>query len=75
MSSNQNNPFKAMALTSGILSQLAGCTLVGIFLGRWLDNQFTTTPLFLILGLFLGLAAGTYGTILLVRKYTGEDQT
>nr|WP_036821382.1 AtpZ/AtpI family protein [Pontibacillus yanchengensis] len=62
-----------MALTSGILSQLAGCTLVGIFFGRWLDNQFTTSPLFLILGLFAGLAAGTYGTIHLVRKYTGED--
>ncbi|MYL36164.1 hypothetical protein GLW08_14895 [Pontibacillus yanchengensis] len=62
-----------MALTSGILSQLAGCTLVGIFFGRWLDNHFTTSPLFLILGLFAGLAAGTYGTIHLVRKYTGED--
>ncbi|GGD00564.1 membrane protein [Pontibacillus chungwhensis BH030062] len=72
MASN-DNPFKAMALTSGILSQLSGCTLVGIFFGRWLDNQFTTSPLFLILGLFTGLAAGTYGTIYLVRKYTGED--
>lgn len=73
MSTKQNNPFKAMAITSAILSQLAGGTLLGIFLGRWLDNQFTTSPLCLILCLFLGLAAGTYSTIRIVRKYTGEE--
>ncbi|MFC0525236.1 AtpZ/AtpI family protein [Pontibacillus salicampi] len=72
MAANQN-PFKGMALTSAILSQLAGGTLIGFFLGRGLDNYFSTFPLFLIIGLLIGLAAGTYGTILLVRKYTGED--
>ncbi|KGX93886.1 membrane protein [Pontibacillus halophilus JSM 076056 = DSM 19796] len=70
---NQQTPFKAVALTSGILSQLAGGTLVGIFFGRWLDEQLSTSPLFLILGLLLGLSAGTYGTVYLVRKYTGEE--
>ncbi|KGX86447.1 AtpZ/AtpI family protein [Pontibacillus litoralis] len=71
--SKDQNPFQAMALTSGILSQLAGCSLIGIFIGRWADDYFSTSPLFLIVGLLIGLAAGTYGTIYLVRKYTGED--
>ncbi|MRH43966.1 hypothetical protein GH741_15085 [Aquibacillus halophilus] len=62
-----------MALTSGILSQLVGGPLVGIFLGTWLDDLFSTKPLFLVLALFLGVASGTYGTIHLVRKYTGDD--
>ncbi|WP_431804812.1 AtpZ/AtpI family protein [Halobacillus andaensis] len=62
-----------MALTSAIVSQLAGGPLVGVFLGKWVDNQFSTSPLFLILGLLLGLGAGTYGTIHLVRAYTGDD--
>ncbi len=66
-------PFRAMALTSAIVSQLAGGPLVGVFLGKWVDNQFSTSPLFLILGLLLGLGAGTYGTIHLVRAYTGDD--
>ncbi|WP_101843272.1 AtpZ/AtpI family protein [Halobacillus sp. Marseille-P3879] len=62
-----------MALTSAIVSQLAGGPLVGVFLGKWVDNQFSTSPLFLILGLLIGLGAGTYGTIHLVRAYTGDD--
>jgi ATP synthase protein I len=67
------NPFHAIALTSAIVSQLACSTLIGIFFGRWVDQQFQTTPLFLIIGLFLGLASGVYGTIYLVKKFTGEQ--
>ncbi|MBH0230589.1 AtpZ/AtpI family protein [Halobacillus yeomjeoni] len=65
--------FRAMALTSAILSQLAGGPLAGVFLGKWVDSQLSTTPTFLIIGLFLGLGTGTYGTIHLVRTYTGDD--
>nr|WP_028784108.1 AtpZ/AtpI family protein [Thalassobacillus devorans] len=68
----QKNPFRAMALTSAIVSQLAGGPLAGAFLGKWLDEQFTTHPLFMITGILLGVGAGTYGTIRLVREYTGE---
>ena len=66
-------PFKAMALTSSIVSQLAGGPLAGVFLGKWIDEHYSTEPIFLIIGLFLGLGAGTYGTIHLVRTYTGDD--
>lgn len=67
-----NNPFHGLALTSGILSQLAGGPLVGMFLGRWLDDLFSTKPLFTVLTLLVGVGAGTYGTVHLVRKYTGD---
>ncbi|MGP4059162.1 AtpZ/AtpI family protein [Halobacillus sp. H74] len=66
-------PFQAMALTSSIASQLAGGPLVGAFLGKWIDGHYSTGPTFLIIGIFLGLGAGTYGTIHLVRTYTGDD--
>ncbi|GGF21885.1 MULTISPECIES: AtpZ/AtpI family protein [Halobacillus] len=66
-------PFRSLSLTSAIVSQLAGGPLVGVFLGKWVDSQFSTSPLFLILGIFLGVGAGTYGTIHLVRAYTGDD--
>ncbi|MGM8215018.1 AtpZ/AtpI family protein [Bacillaceae bacterium W0354] len=68
----RNNPFRGIAITSGILSYLAGATIVGIFIGRWLDDYFQTTPLFLIIGLLLGLAAGVYGMIKIVNKYLGD---
>ncbi|MDQ0352716.1 F0F1-type ATP synthase assembly protein I [Alkalibacillus filiformis] len=67
------HPLRGMAITTAILSHLSGATIVGIFLGRWLDGYFQTSPLFLLVGLFLGLAAGVYGTITLVNKLLGDD--
>ncbi|WP_188207607.1 AtpZ/AtpI family protein [Alkalibacillus aidingensis] len=68
-----NHPLRGMAVTTAILSHLSGATIVGIFLGRWLDGYFQTSPLFLIIGIFMGLAAGVYGTIALVKKFLGDD--
>jgi ATP synthase protein I len=62
-----------MAITASILSYLSGSTIVGILLGRWLDGYFGTSPIFLIIGLLLGLASGVYGMILLVKKFLGDD--
>ncbi|WP_347862193.1 AtpZ/AtpI family protein [Salimicrobium sp. PL1-032A] len=73
MDRDKQGSFRAIGLTSAISSQLAGGPLIGIFFGRWLDGQFATGPLFLIIGLLAGLGTGTYGTIHLVRKYTGDD--
>jgi ATP synthase protein I len=68
------NPFKAMALMTAIVSQLVGMTLVGLFGGMWVDQQIHTTPLFLVIGLLLGLGAGVYSMIQLVNRYLGEDE-
>ncbi|MBM7571283.1 AtpZ/AtpI family protein [Aquibacillus albus] len=70
---NKDSPFYGMALTGGITSNLVGGPLTGFFLGKWLDDLFSTKPLFLVLALLLGIVAGTYGTIHLVRKYTGDN--
>lgn len=72
---NQKNrrPYQAMALMSGILSQLVGSVLIGIFAGRWLDRTWDTEPLFLIIGLLLGLAAGVYAMIRLIQHFFSGD--
>ncbi|MFE1242727.1 AtpZ/AtpI family protein [Fictibacillus sp. NPDC058756] len=73
--SNGKRPYKAMALMSGILSQLVGCILIGLFGGKWLDEYFGNEfPIFLIIGLFLGLGAGVYGMIRLISKFSGDGQ-
>jgi ATP synthase protein I len=73
MGQKKRHPFQAMALMSAILAQLAGSMLVGIFLGRWLDQAIGTKPLFLIIGLLLGLAAGIYAMLRLITQYfSGE---
>jgi len=73
MRQKDRNPFKAMALMSAILSQLVGSVLIGIFVGKWLDRTVGTEPLFLIIGLLIGLSAGIYAMMSLVQHFfTGE---
>ncbi|MBM7662457.1 F0F1-type ATP synthase assembly protein I [Bacillus mesophilus] len=73
MSRNNRHPMHAMALYGAILSQLVGSILIGIFLGRWLDQTIGSFPLFLIIGLLLGLATGIYSMLRLVRHFfSGE---
>ncbi|MFB6466235.1 AtpZ/AtpI family protein [Cytobacillus sp. Hz8] len=73
MNNKNRHPFQAMALMSAILSQLVGSILIGIFLGRWLDGLIGTEPLFLIIGLLLGLATGIYAMLRLIRHFfSGE---
>ncbi|WLR50720.1 AtpZ/AtpI family protein [Bacillus tianshenii] len=73
MRDDKRRPLQAIALMSTILSQLAGSVLIGIFGGRWLDRLAETSPLFLIIGLLLGLATGTYGTYRTIRYFYGEE--
>ncbi|MED3722287.1 AtpZ/AtpI family protein [Geobacillus stearothermophilus] len=73
MSQKQRHPFQAMALMSAIVSQLVGSILVGVFGGRWIDDRFGTEPIFLIVGLLLGLAAGVYAMLRLIRQYFSEE--
>lgn len=73
MNKKNRHPFQSMALMSAILSQLVGSVLVGIFGGRWLDSVTGTAPLFLIIGLLLGLAAGVTAMIRLIQHFfSGE---
>ncbi|MDG4658504.1 AtpZ/AtpI family protein [Ectobacillus antri] len=74
MQQNRRNPLKGYALMTGILSQLVGSILIGIFFGKWIDEKVGTFPLFLIIGLLLGLATGIYAMIMLIQKFNSGDQ-
>jgi len=45
---------------AGFGFQLAGSILLFLYLGRWVDRRVGTEPLFLLLGVFIGLAASIY---------------
>ena len=63
-------PYRAIVLASAVSANLAGGAILGIFIGGWLDKTIATKPIFTIIGLLLGLAAGIY-----VKKFTeaGEE--
>lgn len=73
MRQKKRHPLHAMGLMSAILSQLVGSILIGVFAGKWIDSYIKTEPLFLILGLLLGLAAGVYAMLKLVHHYFSGD--
>lgn len=73
LENKKQSPYRAMALVSIISSQLAGSVLIGVFLGIWIDKKIGTMPLFLILGIFLGLAIGVYATIKTIHSFTNND--
>lgn len=48
---------------AGLGMQLALSILIFLYLGRWLDGKFGTAPVLLIVGVFVGAAAGFYAMI------------
>ena len=47
---------------SGIGFYIAGCIVLGVVLGVWLDRKVDLGPIFTLLGLGLGLFAAFFGT-------------
>ncbi len=69
----ENRPFKAMALYSTVLAQLAGSMITGIFAGHALDKRLNTLPLFLIIGLLGGISAGIYAMLRTIQHFNSGD--
>ena len=61
------NRWAAAFRLTGIGFYIAACILIGIFGGLWLDNKLHTSPLFILLGLVLGLGLAVYGVYRLIR--------
>ncbi|TWT06973.1 AtpZ/AtpI family protein [Planococcus sp. CPCC 101016] len=68
------SPLQAMAIYSAILSQLVGSVLIGVFTGMWLDEKVGTAPFFMIICLFIGIAAGVWAMLQTVRKFESGDK-
>ncbi|MGL4818573.1 MAG: AtpZ/AtpI family protein, partial [Bacilli bacterium] len=60
----KKSPFKMMAISSMIVSQFVGSTLIGLFIGKKADQYFQTTPILIICGLFCGMIIGAYSIYL-----------
>ena len=73
MQHKKGSPLMAAAFMTAISFQLAGSILIGVFLGKRLDRMLSTEPLFLVIGLLTGLAAGTAAMLRTVRQYFSGD--
>ncbi|HXN01126.1 MAG TPA: AtpZ/AtpI family protein [Candidatus Dormibacteraeota bacterium] len=60
--------FSSMGLVTGLGFSAVGSLLVGILGGLFLDRVLHTTPLFLIIGILVGIAAAALGIYRLVIR-------
>ena len=58
-----------LALFSEIGFVLLVATLAGVGIGYWVDNQLATLPVFVLVGLFLGMGVGARGTWSLIKRF------
>jgi F0F1-type ATP synthase assembly protein I len=57
------------ALFSEIGVSLLVTTLIGVLIGRWVDAQLNTLPVFVIIGFLAGAGSGTVMIIRLVTRF------
>ena len=57
------------ALFSEIGVVLLVTVLVGVLGGYWVDRQLQTLPVFVLVGLFVGLGAGARAVYLLISRF------
>jgi len=58
-----------MAVTTAIGAEMAITVTLGFFGGRLLDEKFNTDPWLMVTGILLGVAAGVWGIILIVKRF------
>ena len=51
---------------------IGGSILLGVVAGRWLDSKLNTEPIFVIVGLVLGIAIAFYGVYQMLLPLTGS---
>jgi F0F1-type ATP synthase assembly protein I len=58
-----------LALFSEIAILLLVTTLVGVFVGYWIDESLGTLPIFVVLGLLVGFGAGGLVVARLITRF------
>ncbi|GAB6094763.1 AtpZ/AtpI family protein [Desulfatiferula olefinivorans] len=59
---------KELAYYSSLGLQVALSIFIGLFFGRWLDGVFGTSPLWMMVFLGFGIAAGFKNILLALKK-------
>ena len=63
----------ALRLT-GVGFYVGGSIVLGVWAGLWLDREFNTAPILVIIGLLLGLVVAFYGVWRMLLPFIGKKQ-
>jgi F0F1-type ATP synthase assembly protein I len=53
----------------GIGAVVAGVLVAGLAVGWWVDELLNTSPIFVLVGIALGIAGGIWHTVVRLRSY------
>ena len=53
---------------------VGGSILLGVLAGLWLDNKLNSAPIWVIVGLFLGLVIAFYGVYRMLLPFMSNKQ-
>ena len=59
---------------AGVGFFIGGSILLGVVAGLWLDNKLNTGPIWVIVGLFLGLVVAFYGVYQMLLPLLGNKR-
>ena len=65
--------FRTVGRAGAVGTELVVATLIGFFGGRWLDGKLGTEPWLALVGLLLGVAAGSKTLFQMARKAQREQ--
>jgi ATP synthase protein I len=60
--------------TLGVGFFVSASIILGVVGGRWLDGRLNSEPLFLIIGLLLGIVVAFYGVYTMLRPFINDKQ-
>ena len=66
---------KWMTLMSQVGITMVANIMVGLFIGKYLDQWLHTSPLFLLLFIFIGFSSGIKSVYLLIIKIDKRDKS
>jgi len=67
----RTSSFASAGAYAGLGFQFVLAILLFLYAGSWVDSKFGTKPLFLIIGTFVGAAAGFYS---IIRKLSADQK-
>ena len=66
--------WRAALRVTGLGFYVGSSIILGVFAGRWLDTRLDSAPVWIIVGLFLGLVVAFYGVWKMLLPLMGKKR-
>lgn len=64
------SPYRTYGIVSMIATDMAVTVVGGLYVGKWLDSLWGTSPWLMLTGIILGLVAGIMGIIEITKRFS-----